>query len=141
MALRVKRLVSEATLPSRGSYGAVGYDLYSTQGCVILPGQRGLISTGISIELPTGTYGRVASRSGLSVKNGLHVGAGVIDPDYRGEIKVLLYNHGKDPWLCKTGYRVAQMILEKCEIPPVEEFTDDLDQTERGVDGFGSTGN
>ena len=139
MALRVTRLVPEATLPCRGSEGAVGYDLYATQGCVILPGQRGLISTGISVELPPGTYGRIAPGSGLSVRNGLHVGAGVIDPDYRGEIKVLLYNHDKDPWLCKPGYRVAQLVIEKCETPDVVEVQK-LEETERGDNGFGLTG-
>ena len=139
MALRVKKLVPEAVLPTRGSPGAAGYDLVATQGLVILPGQRSLVSTGISVELPPGTYGRVAPRSGLSVKNGLHVGAGVIDPDYRGEIKVLLYNHGAEPWMCKPGYRVAQLVIERCETPEVEEV-EKLDETERGEGGFGSTG-
>lgn len=139
MALRVTRLVPEAVLPQRGSQGAVGYDLVATHGCVILPGQRGLVPTGISVELPPGTYGRVAPRSGLAVKNGLHVGAGVIDPDYRGEIRVVLFNLDKEPFLVKPGYRVAQLVIEKCEVPEVEEVQK-LDETERGQGGFGSTG-
>lgn len=139
MALRVKKLVPEAVLPKRGSEGAVGYDLVATQGCVILPGNRGLVPTGLSLELPPGTYGRVAPRSGLAVKNGLDVGAGVVDPDYRGEIKVVLFNFDKEPFMVKPGYRVAQLVIEKCETPEVVEV-DELDVSERGEGGFGSTG-
>jgi dUTP pyrophosphatase len=139
MTLRVTRLVPGAVLPKRGSDGAVGYDLVATHGCVILPGQRGLVPTGLSLELPSGTYGRVAPRSGLAVKNGLDVGAGVIDPDYRGEIKVVLFNFDTEPFLVKPGYRVAQLVIEKCETPEVVEV-DKLDETERGEGGFGSTG-
>tara|TARA_B110000858_G_scaffold189634_1_gene236611 strand:+ start:537 stop:968 length:432 start_codon:yes stop_codon:yes gene_type:complete len=139
MSLCVTRLVPEAVLPHRGSQGAVGYDLVATQGCVILPGQRGLVPTGLSLELPPGTYGRVAPRSGLAVKNGLDVGAGVIDPDYRGEIKVVLFNFDKEPFLVKPGYRVAQLVIEKCETPEVVEVNK-LKTTDRGEGGFGSTG-
>lgn len=139
MALRVTKLVPEAVLPQRGSPGAVGYDLVATQGLVILPGQRGLVPTGLSLELPPGTYGRVAPRSGLAVKNGLDVGAGVIDPDYRGEIKVVLFNFDKEPFMVKYGYRVAQLVIERCETPEVVEVQA-LEETERGEGGFGSTG-
>lgn len=139
MSLRVTRLVPDAVLPQRGSHGAVGYDLVATQGCVILPSQRGLVSTGLSIELPEGTYGRVAPRSGLTVKNGLHVGAGVIDPDYRGEVKVVLFNLSTEPFLVKPGYKIAQLIIEKCDTPEVIEVSN-LGDTERGEGGFGSTG-
>ena len=86
MELLVKKLVDGAQLPIRSSEGAVGYDLHSVNGYVILPGRRAIVSTGISVQLPPGVYGRVAPRSGLAVKNGIDVGAGVIDPDYTGEL-------------------------------------------------------
>lgn len=140
MALRVKKLCDTAQLPVRGSAGAAGYDLTSTEGCVILPGKRAVVATGISVQLPPGVYGRVAPRSGLAVKNGLHVGAGVIDPDYTGEIKVVLFNHDENPFVVKPGYRIAQLILERCETPTVEEVTVLENQSERGAGGFGSTG-
>jgi dUTP pyrophosphatase len=84
-------------------------------------------------------YGRVAPRSGLTVKHGIHVGAGVIDPDYTGEIKVALFNLGDVPFEIKKGDRIAQLVLERCETPDVHEI-DTLDETGRGAGGFGSTG-
>ena len=136
----MKKLVDGAQLPVRSSDGAVGYDLCSVNGYVILPGRRAIVSTGISVQLPPGVYGRVAPRSGLAVKNGIDVGAGVIDPDYTGELKVVLFNHDQNPFVIKPGYRIAQLILERCEVPPVLEVLD-LGETGRGQSGFGSTGN
>jgi dUTP pyrophosphatase len=139
MSLKVLKLHENAQLPTRGSEKSAGMDLYSSEGQVILPGRRGVIATGISIGLPEGVYGRVAPRSGLAVKNGIHVGAGVIDPDYNGEVKVVLYNFDDKPFVLKPGYRIAQLILEKyltCEVEEVQT----LDETDRGNDGFGSTG-
>ncbi len=128
MVLNVKKLVPHAKLPERATPGSAGYDLYSTEGYVIQPGHRAVVSTGITVQLPPGTYGRIAPRSGLAVKHGIDVLAGVIDPDYTGELKVVLY------------YRIAQLILEKYESPEVWEIeTIDL-TTERGESGFGSTG-
>lgn len=139
MSLKVKKLVSHATLPVRGSSGAAGYDLHSTEGYVILPGQRAVVSTGLSFELPPGVYGRVAPRSGLAVKHGLQVGAGVVDPDYTGEVKVVLFNHDKNTFVIKPGYRIAQLVLERFETPDVEEV-EVVSETDRGDNGFGSTG-
>ena len=139
MNLRVKKLTQDATLPTRGSGGAVGYDLYSTEEVVVPPTHRALVGTGIAIVLPVGVYGRVAPRSGLAVKYGIQVGAGVIDPDYTGEIKVVLFNHGDKDFEVKKGDRVAQLILERCETPEVEEVGA-VEETERGAGGFGSTG-
>jgi dUTP pyrophosphatase len=139
MSLGVKKLTYDAILPTRGSGGAVGYDLYSNCDGVIEGGNRGLISTGIAVSLPPGVYGRVAPRSGLAMKNGIQVGAGVIDPDYTGELKVLLFNHGSKDLEVKMGDRVAQLVLERCETPPVEEIGL-LQETIRGEGGFGSTG-
>jgi dUTP pyrophosphatase len=89
---------------------------------------------------PRGVYGRVAPRSGLAVKYGIQVGAGVIDPDYTGEISVVIFNMGDADFEVKKGDRVAQLVLEKCETPPVEEIGL-LQETLRGDSGFGSTGN
>ena len=139
MNLRVKKLDQNATLPTRGSGGAVGYDLYSTDEVVVPPTHRALIGTGIAAVLPVGVYGRVAPRSGLAVKHGIQVGAGVVDPDYTGEIKVVLFNHGDKDFEVRKGDRIAQLILERCETPSVEEVGV-IDETQRGSTGFGSTG-
>lgn len=100
---------------------------------------KALVSTGLSFKIPEGNYGRIAPRSGLAWKNFIDVGAGVIDEDYRGEVKVLLFNLGGEDFTVKFGDRVAQFIIEKytpCELMEVAE----LDDTSRGAEGFGSTG-
>ena len=141
MTLKVKKLCYDAIVPTRGSDGAVGYDLYSAEDAVV-PCQAGraLVGTGISVVLPPGVYGRVAPRSGLAVKHCINVGAGVIDPDYTGEIKVVLFNHGENDFEIKRGDRIAQLVLERYETPPVKEI-EIIEETERGSGGFGSTGN
>jgi len=140
MSLKVKKLTFDAVVPTRGSDGAVGYDLYSSEDAVV-PNQAGraLVGTGITVVLPPGVYGRVAPRSGLAVKHCINVGAGVIDPDYTGEIKVVLFNHGMNDFEIKKGDRIAQLVLERCETPPIEEISI-VEDTERGSGGFGSTG-
>jgi len=138
--LLVTRLTPNASLPARGTPGAAGYDLYSTDGYVVLPGHRVVVSTGIAVQLPPGTYGRIAPRSGLAVKHGLDTLAGVIDPDYTGELKVVLVNTDmRIPFVIKPGYRIAQLILEKYTHAAVVEVAAPEDTT-RGADGFGSTG-
>ena len=107
--------------------------------CSIPHGGRLLVGTGVAVVLPMNVYGRVAPRSGLTVKHGILVGAGVIDPDYTGEIKVALFNLGDAPFEIKKGDRIAQLILERCETPYVREITE-IRETERGSGGFGSTG-
>ena len=138
--MEVKLLNTLARLPRRASAGAAGYDLTSTESVTIYPGTRGTVSTGLAVKLPPGVYGRIAPRSGLAVKNGIQVGAGVIDADYRGEIKVLLFNHSSDHvFNISPGDRIAQFICERCELPEVI-LVDELDETERGEGKFGSTG-
>jgi dUTP pyrophosphatase len=141
MSLGIKRLSDDALMPTRGSDGAVGYDLYSTEDAIV-PCQAGraLVGTGIALVLPPGVYGRVAPRSGLAAKHCIGVGAGVIDPDYTGEVKVILFNHGENDFEVKKGDRIAQLILEKCEVPPIGEIINLVKETERGSGGFGSTG-
>jgi dUTP pyrophosphatase len=142
MSLKVTKLIPHAIIPSRATNGAAGYDLYSADGYVLLPQHRVIVSTGIQVALPEGVYGRVAARSGLAVKHGLDVGAGVIDPDYTGELKVVLFNHDpKQTFVIRPGYRIAQLILERYETVDVEEVEGDMGvYTDRGVNGFGSTG-
>jgi len=139
--LRVKKKDPAAVLPSRATPGSAGYDLTSVESHIILPGHRAVVSTGLAIEIPAWTYGRVAPRSGLAIRNGIQVGAGVIDTDYRGEVKVVLFNHDTSKtYEVKPGHRIAQLILERIVFPRVEEVVEELLDTQRGDGGFGSTG-
>jgi|TARA_B100001113_G_scaffold57376_1_gene43076 dUTP pyrophosphatase len=137
--LQIKRLTLDATLPTRASPGSVGYDLYSLNDLHIEPNSRDIVSTGVCATIPMGCYGRIAPRSGLTVKYGIHVGAGVIDPDYTGELKVCLFNLGSVPFEIKKGDKIAQLILEKCMTPLIEEVNE-LQKTMRANRGFGSSG-
>lgn len=133
-----------AKLPTRGSASAAGYDLYSSENSHVPAHGQGLIATDVSIVIPEGYYGRVAPRSGLAVKHGIHTGAGVIDSDYRGELKIVLFNFGSEDFIIKQGDRIAQLILEKITTPAItqlneKEWEEELN-TERGESGFGSTG-
>jgi dUTP pyrophosphatase len=141
--LLVKRLSHDAILPTRGSKYAAGLDLYASETVCIsistLNENGKLVSTGISMVIPHGYYGRIAPRSGFSVKYGLILNAGVIDSDYRGEIKILFNNFTKMDVVIQKGDKIAQIIIEKISILDVEEV-ENLEDTERGDKGFGSTG-
>ena len=139
MSLLVKALNSNAKIPSRGSSKAAGYDLSSAENAIVPARGRKMIKTGIAIGIPQGHYGRVAPRSGLTLKNGIDVGAGVIDEDYRGEVCVILFNHSDEDFIVNIGDRIAQLILEKISTPDVE-VVNSLESTEREFSGFGSTG-
>jgi len=134
-----KKLHENATLPTRGSAHAAGLDLYAVERMDIRPGAQAMIPTGLSVAIPSGHYGRIAPRSGLAAKHGIQVHAGVVDSDYRGEMRVCLINHGSEMVEFKPGDRIAQLIVERCLITPAA-WADDLDSTERGQGGFGSTG-
>jgi deoxyuridine 5'-triphosphate nucleotidohydrolase len=137
--IRVKKLTPTAQLPKRATALSAGADLYSDgEDVLISPWTRALISTGVSIALPEASYGRVAPRSGLAVR-GLDIAAGVIDCDYRGEVKVLLVNNSPHPFTVTPGLRIAQLIVERMEPCGVQEVPA-LDATDRGAHGFGSTG-
>lgn len=103
----MKKLIPKAHLPTKGSEHAAGYDLYSSEELKVPAKGKALVSTGISMAIPVGNYGRVAPRSGLAVKNFLDVGAGVVDADYRGEVKVLLFNFGNEDFQVNVGDRIA----------------------------------
>ena len=136
--LEVFRCSKIARLPERKTDGSAGYDLYSSEDVVILRGERKLVGTGIKVSFPSNHYIRIAPRSGLSAK-GIDIGAGVIDSDYTGEIKVLVINNGDDVYISSLGDRIAQMILTRISTPKVVEV-DSLQTTVRGSGGFGSTG-
>ncbi|GFY57760.1 deoxyuridine 5'-triphosphate nucleotidohydrolase, partial [Trichonephila inaurata madagascariensis] len=118
---------------------AAGYDLYSAYDYVVPAQGKVLAMTDIQVQVPPGHYGRVAPRSGLAVKNFIDVGAGVVDEDYRGNLGVVLFNFGSEPFKVMKGDRIAQFICEKISYPELEEV-ENLDDTERGKGGFGSTG-
>lgn len=156
--LEVKRLFTDANLPYKGSGRAAGYDLCAHSYAFIVDGKVGetvkldedtvlvipansrcIVKTGIAVAVPEGCYGRVAPRSGLALKKGIDIGAGVIDEDYRGEVGVILFNFNSEPFTVWKGDRIAQFICERIVYPELEEV-EELNGTERGVGGFGSTG-
>lgn len=138
--LLIKRLTGDAKMPIYGSANAIGADLFSTHDETVMPGMVSRVATGIALAIPNGYYGRIAPRSGLSTE-GIDVLAGVIDPDYRGEVVVLLTTHGKIPKFLPKGAKIAQLILERADqLAIVDVGAQDLDATARGAAGFGSTG-
>lgn len=130
-------LHKEAVAPEN-SDGSVGYDLRSVEEVQILPGRRKKVSTGLSIKVPAGTYGRIAPRSSLAARY-IDVCAGVVDRSYTGIVIVMLHNAGHDSYTVKPGDRIAQLILERVAMPRVV-VVDQLAATARGGGGFGSTG-
>ena len=139
----VKKLDPRAQLPTYGSADAAGADIYAlTDGPVtIAPGQTVLIHTGLAFAIPRGYVGLIHARSGLATKQGLAPAnkVGVIDADYRGELMVALHNHGREPRVVNDGERIAQMVITPYLTAQFAE-TDQLDDTQRGEGGFGSTG-
>ncbi|KAI0874104.1 deoxyuridine 5'-triphosphate nucleotidohydrolase [Hypoxylon argillaceum] len=137
--LFVKKLSDKARLPTRGSAFAAGYDIYSSQAATVPARGKVLVDTDISVALPAGTYGRVAPRSGLASKHSIQTGAGVIDADYRGQLKVLLFNLSDVAYEIAEGDRIAQLVIERIYTPDVVEVAE-LEASVRGAGGFGSTG-
>ncbi len=141
--LYVKKLREGAMLPKRETIGSAGYDLccLCEEPITVSPNERKLIPTGIAVEIPMGTVGLVYSRSGLSLKHGIHMAndVGVIDSDYRGELKVPVHNRSDVTYIVNNGDRIAQLVITPILTPEIEE-TDELSETVRGEGGFGSTG-
>lgn len=139
----VKKLNPNATIPTYGSAEAAGADLYAclSEPVTIQPGETAWIPTGLALEVPKGCAGLVYARSSLGVKRGLAPAnkVGVIDSDYRGEIKVVLLNHGKEVQTIQHGERIAQFLITPVVTPAYEEVSE-LSDTDRGTGGFGSTG-
>ena len=141
--IRFKRLNSMATTPTRGSEQAAGYDLYAAieEPVTIASHTTIKIETGLSFELPNNTFGAIFARSGLATKKGLAPAnmVGVCDSDYRGQYIVPLHNYSNEPQTIEPGERIAQLILIPY-IPMVFEEVEELNDTQRGGQGFGSTG-
>jgi len=148
--LVVTRIDEKARLPKRSTSRSAGLDLYSTKNVTIPSKKNGVVPTGLKLTMPEGTYGRIAPRSGLSLHYMLDVMGGVVDPDYEGEVKIVLMNHSDADFNVCTGDRVAQLILEKYqnitiitekfEVTSSSHLDDENRITKRGSGGFGSTG-
>lgn len=141
--LKVKLLHPDAKVPTRANPTDAGLDLcaITEDGGIarIEGGYRKIVSTGIAISIPQGYVGRILPRSGLAAKEGIHVMAGVVDSSYRGEIKVVLLNTAPGGFIYRTGDRIAQLVIQKIQLWN-PEVVDELDETERGENGFGSSG-
>jgi len=151
--LRVVKLNDKASLPKKSQDGDAGYDLSSSGYYEILPGERALIKTGLRMKIPEGLYGRIAPRSSLAVNDGIDVLGGVVDSNYIGEVCVILFNTQKEikqldlfapssvpgVFVVKPGDRIAQIVFENYSTLDVEEVLE-LEETNRGEKGFGSTG-
>ena len=134
------KMLSDTTLiPERSSSGAAGYDIYADQSGFIIGGGRLAVSTGWAMEMPVGYHAEIRPRSGLAVKHGIDTLAGVIDSDYRGEVKAVLVNHSDSTFIIKAGDRIAQLVFRKHETPNIM-LVDQLGDSVRGAGGFGSTG-
>lgn len=130
----------DAKVPTRKFFGDAGHDLHACENIVVPEHSRRLVSTGIKIQIPNDCYARIAPRSGLAV-NSIDVGAGVVDSTYFGTIKVLIINNSNNPFTISVGDRIAQLVLEKIYNTTFEQVNEsDLNQSERGEGGFGSTG-
>lgn len=146
--MKVQLLSRSAKIPKKSTRGSAGFDLFSSKE-IVLPGSTVkekrinvghiLIPTGIAVEIPEGCVGRIGSRSGLSANNNIEVGAGWIDPDYRGEIFVELKNLGSSPFRIATGDKIAQLFLLKVSTEKLKSARA-LSSSKRGAAGFGSTG-
>lgn len=140
--MRIKRLSENAIVPTKGSQHAAGYDLYSTETVSIRPHETALIGTGWAMEFPIGYFGAIYARSGLATKEGLRPAncVGVIDSDYRGEVKVALHNDTNTLKTITAGDRIAQLIVMDYFFISDFEEVNVLSDTNRGEGGFGSTG-
>ena len=141
LKVKIKKLAEEAKVPKVEHHGDAGFDLYANENTALKPGERKLISTGIAMSFEKGYEAQVRPKSGLAIKHGLSLvnTPGTIDSGYRGEVKVILINHGEEEYLVEKGKKIAQVVFNKIEEPEIEEV-EDLDETTRGEGGFGSTG-
>ncbi|HEY0076791.1 MAG TPA: dUTP diphosphatase [Abditibacteriaceae bacterium] len=141
--LRFKREPSHESveLPAYQTPGAAGMDVRAAENCVLSPGETRLVATGFSMSISEGYEAQLRPRSGLAIKHGITLmnSPGTIDSDFRGAVQVILTNLGREPFEVKKGDRIAQMVIAKVE-QPIIEIVDDLEETQRGTGGFGSTG-
>ncbi len=139
MVLFIKKLSEKAILPKYANPYDAGMDLYSNKTITLQPQERKLIPTGIAMAIPSGYVGLIWDKSGIATNHGLKTMAGVIDAGYRGEIKILIHNLSNQSYTIQAGTKIAQMLIQPVEQKKIIEVGD-LDDTERGQGGFGSTG-
>ncbi len=139
MKLKIKKLNNKAVLPSYAHENDAGMDLFSVEDFILSSGERIVCQTGIAMAIPMGFVGLIWDKSGIAAKRGIKTLSGVIDSSYRGEIGVVLYNLSGEDYKISKGDKVAQMLIQKIESPEIEEV-DNLEDTDRGDGGFGSTG-
>lgn len=142
MELKVKRLCDTAVLPYYAHPGDAGLDLVAVEAQAIAPGESSLVRTGIAIELPPGTEAQVRPRSGLALKHQITVlnSPGTIDAGYRGEISIILINHGRQPFKVEPGMRIAQLVIAPVLQVTVTDADSLVETSSRSIGGFGSTG-
>ena len=138
MELKVKKIHRDAKLPVHQHKGDAGLDVFSCVDCVLDVGETKPVPSGIQIAIPEGFVGLIWDKSGISIK-GIHRLAGVVDSSYRGEVRVVMTNLGKEPFIIEKGMKIAQLLIQSVEILDVIE-TEELEDTSRGEGGFGSTG-
>ncbi len=139
MKLEVKKLDPLAKLPTRAHPDDAGLDLYTLEECVLRPGERQAIKTGIAIAIPSGYVGLIWDKSSIPAKWGVKTMGGVVDASYRGEIHVIVVNLSDMPYTVEKGVKIAQLLIQKVKLPEVCEVSE-LDDTIRGEKGFGSSG-
>ncbi|MBI2128739.1 dUTP diphosphatase [Candidatus Woesearchaeota archaeon] len=139
MKIKIKKLSKDAKLPSYAHEGDAGLDLYSDEDFILKVCERAAIKTGVQIAIPNGYVGLVWDKSGIALNHGIKTKGGVIDSSYRGEVKVVMVNLGKEDFMIKKGMKIAQMLVQKVEKAELEE-AEALDETARNEKGFGSTG-
>lgn len=138
MKVLIKKISPEARVPIYNHQGDAGFDLFACAGLTINPGETVPVPTGIQMAIPAGYVGLIWDKSGIALR-GIHRLAGVVDASYRGEVKVVLTNLGKEPFTINSGMKIAQMLIQPVQRVEIVEV-DSLDQTSRGEGGFGSTG-
>lgn len=139
MKLKIKKLHEDAIIPKHALEGDAGIDLSCLEDFEVEPGKKVVARTGLSFEIPSGYFGSMRDRSSLAAKHGLHIIAGVIDSGYRGEVRIVFINHGKEKIQITKGQRIAQLIIQPhatCDIEEVQKISG----SQRGKGGFGSTG-
>tara|TARA_Y100000310_G_scaffold336265_1_gene420332 strand:- start:2937 stop:3362 length:426 start_codon:yes stop_codon:yes gene_type:complete len=139
LKLEIQKINSEAKLPNFAHTGDAGMDLFAVEDCIIDAGSRVLVPTGIVMKIPFGYVGLIWDKSGLAVKHGITMLAGVIDSGYRGEIKIVVQNLGSKPFEVVKGNKIGQMLIQAVVQPEIVEV-EELDKTSRSAGSFGSTG-
>lgn len=140
MKLQVQRIHPDAKIPAYAYEGDAGMDLFSVEDTRIAPGEKALVATGLKVAIPAGHGGFIWDKSGIATKHHMKTIAGVVDSNYRGELKVALTNLGTQPYEVKSGEKVAQLVIKPIAIPEIEEVEEIEANDIRGEKGFGSSG-